>query len=250
MSNILLGYLTGRQTFATAGLTAPDAGVTSEPMEALRQFLGLTRTDTDWAVMGMLAAVESAIDLWPLLPVDPAFTAASWIRPDDIWKGGTLIPDAQGPVLAVTEQQVWPTGITWNLYKIDSNQASLQGEYQQFTLPVALEGMLLKPVWPEDLGWQGHVQLDCNWDETPVMITHLPQYPAEAVVAAVSGRSELPNILHAGRTLEAWHVYDDPVRKLAALGTALIRLASSSAPEQRVAADPPTPRSTLPPTNS
>jgi len=219
-------------------------------MTALREFLGLARADSDWAVMGLLSCVESCVDLWPCLPVMPDFTAATWVPPADTWVGGTLVPDAQGPPLTVDTPTNWPADTQWQLVWNSPTTAVLRGTYRQYEMPASAAGLTLVVDWPPELGWRGHVQLASTWETAQVYITHWPNYPAAAVAAALPDRPEFAAVMAAGRMLEAWHVVDEPTRKLAALGVALIRLAGGLPYTATVSEPPPAARDTQPPTNS
>jgi hypothetical protein len=257
MHDRLLGYLTGRINF-DAPLRALDPGHTSPMLDSMRAALCL---DQDWAAVGLLAAVECEPDLWRLLPHDPLFVAAAWTRPEDVWDGGKLVPDMQGPPLSIYRPDSWPADKTWRLSRLDARQAVLSSAYKRFVIPCGLTGSditqslgvatgRLTLAWPAALGWRGDVLLYVPWDVAEVRITHIPEYPAEQVVAVVSDRPELSQILSDGGTLEAWHAASSAMGKLAALGTAIIHLAAGTPPQSRISAAPPAARTTPTPTNT
>lgn len=246
----LLGFLTGRTTFTTPGFVAREAGHTSEAMDALRGYMGLLRTDTDWAVAAVLGAIEACYDLWPFLPEDPSMLACTWERDADVWSGAVLTPDSQGPPSMLFAPSYWPVDLDWVLSKYSDHQAILRGNHMHHVFAARADGNRLRVFWPEELGWKGDLVLGTTWGTADVLVRHLPVYPFAAVARGLAGRSEFPMVLQAGGMLEAWHSFNDPVRKVAAAGTALIRLAEKGPPVLLTGAPPPAARTDAPLTNS
>lgn len=216
MVSNLQNYLAGR-----LGNDDADADVLRRAL-----FLG-TKT---WAEIGLLAVVEQCRLVWHDLPEPPRFVAARWSRPDDVWSYGSLVPDSQGPPVALYRPSAWPADDSWTISYATSTSALITGTYAGGTVVPAVfsaASSRLSVSWPSRMGWRGNISVPAWTANSVIHVTSVPVYPVTGALEAVKRSQSLPLLLQKQQLLPAYHEAYAPDMKLAVLGAAIIKSAAS-----------------------
>ena len=232
----LLGYLTGRTEFVTPGWSTTTTGTVFPVLTALRKYLGLDITTSDWRTAAVMALLEQDQRLESMLPgFDTSgcssaklgrlnFMGSTWPRPDDVWVGGYLGPDQTGPPVLLHEPAVWPAGDFWTLSKYNDDNATLSVSHANWVVPSHVDGDKLRVQWPADSGWRGDIVLTNEWSQ--VTVQHVPVYPVDAVAQGLAMRTEVPLILQQTGLHSAWVIANNSSEKVSTVAAAIIILAS------------------------
>lgn len=154
--NRITGFLSPVFVFPEPFVPAEE----SESETRLREILGVSNTDSDYEVFGILQAIYSFPEYADLFnETNTTCVLSDYERPPAKLNGGTLVGDQNGPAHIEREAAEWPIQkrftidyVTDNLLRTNHGITKIEFEVRE------LDG-LLHINWPETLGVQGDVEV-------------------------------------------------------------------------------------------
>lgn len=206
-------------------LPDPEGGAVDE----VRTLLGLKRTDTDYFVIGALAAFATCPDLMNWFGSDETtYDLSTYSRPSSFFPAAQLLADRFGlPVMGRIET-AWPARIGSKLIRVSDTQARWQCGNEIIPCAVRVEaGDVLNVEWPVAAGISGRLQLSGSWEVMgEVEIADEPiNYPAAALLSALLGQQDATDeVVRRAGLQEAFYGAVTPLERVAAVFTALATL--------------------------
>lgn len=203
MKNAVLHLLTNKNSgfFSTIFPVTSDYKVRTETeaQQEIRQLLRLHITDSDYYLMGALAAVYAFPEiLREFNESSKTFKLSDWVRPADTITGAQYhnLPNINFALRY--KPKVWPVELAWTISYLDSKNLIIRLGDSKFIVPYTVSSLnILRPDWPEELGIQGALKLDGTWQSSSVLeIRHTPvSYPYDTILNKLSKNTNVYTLL-------------------------------------------------------
>jgi hypothetical protein len=224
MINRTLHAITNRAMFNSDTLLdssySPHGETTAS--RQLRSLLGLDRTQDDYHVFAVLAAIEAYPDIVAAFE-DPirSYETSDYSPPAPVFSGGAPISDANGVYrcqLVVTEAPV-PASFTFTW--IDARFGALRYGNRREVLPVSVMSSFVYPEWPEQLGFSGGI--DTTWASGAVfqVDAYPARFPYEVMAANLQNADCKNGFLLQHGLLDHFHFASTSMEKVAVTALAL-----------------------------
>lgn len=191
---------------------------------SLRAFLQLKKTDTDYYVIGALAAVYA----FPALVREfnekgRTFDLSAWRKDDDVFYPGQLVNSRSHAFNVHRIPTEFPVEIEWRLSYLDSATMLVQVGSQRYNVPVRVAAGILYAEWPAELGIQGAIELDAGWGSSTVMtMRHIPTgFPYEELARQLANREDARRLLTERGYMPYFYSAQSHIEKCAVTYTAL-----------------------------
>lgn len=227
MNEILRG-VTNRETgFASAAFPVNSTwqpGVESAEAAACRKLLHLQQGQPDWYTVGALSTLYSFPDYLDMIGErERTYELAAYVRPANVYMGGSLYPTPKGPPIVKRVPSEWPVQFRITLqYESDSTGLVSWGISSQ-SIRVRHLGDRTIPDWLPPVGISGEVLRNTPWASGYVFeILHEPAYYPHVVVAGrLSQHAPTLELLRRASLSGAFHGARSSAERLAIVLTAL-----------------------------
>jgi hypothetical protein len=229
MINRTLHSLTNRAGgFNTPALpTNPSFHPATETLASrqLRALLGLSRTQDDYHLFAVLAAVEAFPSITDAFE-DPvkSYTLEDYQTPAPAVIGATVIDDAKGAWSCAVSCNEVPVPDRFSFAYRDTGFGQLSYGKRREVLPVGLvSGNKVYPQWPADFGFNGGFGLTWTSGATATVVTWPSRFPYETLAEQLRTADCKNEFLRQQSLLDHFHLAPTALEKVAVTALALGR---------------------------
>jgi hypothetical protein len=228
MTNAVLHLVTNRAgnfhhpSLASAVSFSPRAETEDE--QSLRTFLQLRDTTTDYYVLGALNSIYAFPEILAEFgETQRTFNLSRWRKDSDTFYPGKFV-NTNAHVFSVQRvPNEFPVDMEWLLSRVDSQTLKIQLASHTYYASARLSNNILYVEWPEELGIQGAIQLDGEWNASTLMhLYHTPVgFPYSKIVEYVVHRDDARRLMTGRGYMSHFFSAQSDIEKCALLYTAL-----------------------------